>query len=187
MIDLYNIEPPKYYIAKAAYYRHLKQNAILNTIVSTIIVIVSAFSLVILLVFLIFPIEKIYGDNLSPKLEHDDICLAVKQIAYDHGDLVFFHYGDFTLCKRIIGLPGDLIDCHSDGDVYVNNIKLDEDYLIEKIPSGFENKYPMYVPEGTYFVLSDKRSVMTDSRYGDIGCVRQDIVIGRVLFKFWPI
>ena len=187
MIDLHKIEPPEYYVAKAAYYRALKKKTILHNILTTIIVIASAFSLVILLVFLIFPIEKIYGDNLSPKLENDDICLAMKQSGYNYGDLVFFNYGNFTLCKRIIGLPGDLIDCRSNGDVYVNNSKLDENYLIDKTPSGFENKYPMYVPDNTYFVLSDNRSVMTDSRYGEIGCIRQDIVIGRLLFKFWPI
>lgn len=187
MIDVHNIEPPEHFIAKAAYYSSLRRKTLLNTTATTTIVIACAFALVILLVFLIFPIEKIFGDNLSPKLEHDDICLAMKQIGYDHGDLVFFNYGDFTLCKRIIGLPGDLIDCRSNGDVYVNDVKLDERYLIEKTPEGFENKYPLYVPEGTYFVLSDNRSVMTDSRYGDIGCVRQDIVVGRVLFRFWPI
>lgn len=86
--------------------------------------------------------------------------------------------------KRIIGLPGDRIEIKN-GNVYVNNIKLDEDYLTKNTVTkeGIYNN--IIVPEGTVFVLGDNRDGSLDSRF--LGCIPIKRVEGKVIFRYWPL
>lgn len=71
------------------------------------------------------------------------------------------------LVKRVIGLPGDVINI-DDGNVYVNGAKLNEDY-VEDLTFAKVLEYPYTVRENHYFVLGDNRDVSKDSRhFGDI-------------------
>ena len=47
-------------------------------------------------------------------------------------------------------------------------------------------EFPYQVPESEYFVLSDERDKTTDSRNEDIGLIKKDNVIGKVIFRVWP-
>lgn len=130
-----------------------------------------------------FPIEKIYGDNLSPRLDNDDIVVLIKQPSYNRGDLVCLSVGEFSLCKRVVGVPGDYIDFKDDNKLYVNDQEVNEWYLIDNKAGEYENIYPYQVPDECYFVLSDKRSVMSDSRTAVVGTIKNTSVIGKVLFR----
>ncbi len=90
--------------------------------------------------------------------------------------------GHLRLVKRVIGVPGDIIDI-KDGYVYINDEKLDEPYL-EVQTSSKGLSYPLTVPDDTYFCMGDNRTVSYDSR--DFGCVPIEKIEGKVLIRFWP-
>ena len=91
--------------------------------------------------------------------------------------------GDRELIKRVIGLPGELIEGR-DGAVYVGGRKLIEPYL----PPGTRTSDfgPIDIPEGTVFVLGDNRTNSHDSRFPDIGPIEIDSIVGRAIAKVWP-
>lgn len=94
------------------------------------------------------------------------------------------------LIKRVIGLPGDTVECCDEqGRLLVNGVPIDEPYLFEgDVPSAIE--FSVEVPEGRLWVQGDHRSVSEDSRYqlGEAGggMVPLDNVVGRALLVMWP-
>lgn len=100
------------------------------------------------------------------------------------GDVVVFHppTGSSTdFVKRIIGVPGDVIDL--DGEfVYVNGTKTE---WVDKATARRHENYPVTVPPGEYFVLGDNRRVSVDSR--NWGFVPADSIVGRAWAVYWPV
>jgi len=88
--------------------------------------------------------------------------------------------------KRVIGLGGDHVEITSDGEVYINEEKLDEPYLTKGLETPITGKfYDLVVPEGYIFVMGDNRGGSSDSR--EFGCIPLDKVEGRVTYRIWPI
>ncbi|MFR5601265.1 MAG: signal peptidase I [Lachnospiraceae bacterium] len=104
------------------------------------------------------------------------------------GDVAIFRWPDdesIYFVKRIIGLPGDVIDIR-DGHVYLNGSEtpLEEPYLREAmIP---EDEMHFEVPEDSYFMLGDNRNESRDSRYWKNTFVHEDKLIAKVLFRYYP-
>lgn len=86
------------------------------------------------------------------------------------------------LVKRVIGLPGDVINIE-DGHVYVNDVKLDEDY-VDDLTFAKILDYPHTVPAEHYFVLGDNRDVSKDSRH--FGDVPMNNIEGKAVFRLSP-
>jgi signal peptidase I len=84
--------------------------------------------------------------------------------------------------KRVIGLPGDTVQCcDSAGRVTVNGVGLDEPYVYQDDHHAFG---PVTVPAGKLWVMGDHRSASDDSRY--VGAVPEKDVIGRAFVTIWP-
>jgi signal peptidase I len=91
--------------------------------------------------------------------------------------------GDRELIKRVIGLPGEVVEGR-DGGVVVDGRPLVEPYLPEgTVTSDFG---PIAVPEGEVFVLGDNRTNSHDSRFPDIGTIEVDDLVGRAIARVWP-
>lgn len=144
---------------------------LLRGTVSTVLVVIAA---AVLISNLLLPILRIYGSSMSPTLVNGNIVTALRGGSYERGDIVAFYYNDKILVKRIIGLPGEVIDMDEDGSVSVDGEPLDEPYLDEKALGECDIELPYQVPEGRYFVMGDNRSVSSDSRSSQVGCVAEE-------------
>jgi signal peptidase I len=95
------------------------------------------------------------------------------------------------LVKRVIGLPGDVVESREgDGRIWINGVAIEEPYLAPgSVPS--EMTFKVTVPEGSYWVMGDNRQNSTDSRYHqDLpsgGFVNKDYVVGRAILISWPV
>ena len=136
---------------------------------------------------LFMPVIEITHSSMKPLLEDGDIVLTIKSNSFKTGDVVAFYYGNKILVKRVIGVQGDFVNIDKDGIVYVNGEELKEDYIKEFIKGESDIKYPVQVSDNSIFVLSDERDVLTDSRSEMIGTITKENIIGKVIFKVWPI
>lgn len=157
---------------------------IFRTVCSSLIV---AAAVVVLVVYFLFPVMRIYGSSMSSTLVDGDIVIAHKTTKLDRGDICAFYYGNQMLCKRVIGLAGDSIEIKTDGTVYVNGEELDEPYLKGKSLGDCDIEFPYIVPDGNYFVLGDNRRVSIDSRHDAIGCIPEEQMVGELVFCILPL
>lgn len=141
----------------------------------------------VLVAKLCFPMLKIYGTSMNPTLQEGEIVVSVKSNHLERGDIVAFYYGDKVLIKRCIAGPGSYVDIQRDGTVAVNGETLEEAYLTEKSFGICNLELPYHVPEDMYFMMGDHRENSLDSRNSSIGCVSKDQVIGKILFRVWPL
>ncbi len=132
------------------------------------------------------PLLSIQGTSMSPTLHDGDIVIFSEKGHYDAGDIIIFKHTNTILVKRIIACEGDIVNIDELGNVYVNDKKLNESYILEKALGSCNIELPFQVPPDAYFVMGDNRTVSSDSRMASIGTVTHDNVLGKVLFKLWP-
>ena len=86
-----------------------------------------------------------------------------------------------VMLKRVIGVEGDRI-LITEGQVYVNNQKLDEEYVFTQGISG--DMEEIQIPAGKIFVMGDNRAASTDSRHESVGLVDEEDLLGKVILKW---
>ena len=158
-----------------------------RTLWSTVAALVVAAALAVLVATIWMPVLQIYGTSMTPTLEEGDIVLSVKGSDWKQGDLVAFYLGNKILVKRCIAGPGQWVDIDENGDVYVDGKLLDEPYLTEKALGDCDLEFPYQVPENRWFCMGDHRSTSVDSRHSSVGCVSDEQIVGKILFRVWPL
>lgn len=154
---------------------------------STIYALLAVSAIAVLIATLWMPILQISGNSMSPTLESDEIVLTMKTKNFSSGDVVAFYFNNKILVKRVIGEAGDWINMDADGTVYVNDEELIEPYLHEKAVGECDIEFPYQVPDGKIFVMGDHRETSIDSRSTAVGCVTQEQVVGKIVFRLWPL
>lgn len=155
----------------------------------TIYTLLAVVSLAILVAVLWLPVLRIYGNSMNKTLQEDDIVLTVKSSSkeFKTGDVIAFYYNNKVLVKRVIAKSGDWVDIDADGNVMVNQKKIDEPYLDNKALGESNIKYPYQVPDQQLFVLGDNRKTSIDSRNTAIGTVTEEQVVGKIIYRVWPL
>ena len=167
--------------------REKYSRSFLRAVRSTIYSLITVSAVAVLVAVLLLPVLRIYGTSMNPSLSEGDYVVSVKGSNFNTGDVIAFYYNNKILVKRVIAVSGDWVDIDENGNVYVNNVMLDEPYVDEKAYGDTNIELPYQVPESRIFVLGDHRSVSIDSRNTAVGCVAEEQIVGRIVYRVWPI
>jgi len=158
-----------------------------QTLRSTAFTLAIVAALAVLAATIFLPVLRIYGASMAPTLAEGDVVVSVRTGGVETGELVAFYYGNKVLIKRCIGTAGDVIDMDEAGNVFVHRVPLEEPYLTQKAFGACDIELPYQVPEGRCFVMGDQRETSVDSRNTLIGCISSEQMIGRIVFRIWPL
>ncbi|MCR5279735.1 MAG: signal peptidase I [Lachnospiraceae bacterium] len=138
---------------------------------------------------------EVIGDSMNPTL-YDGDNLIMDKISYrvhepERFDVVVFpprnNPEKKNYIKRIIGLPGETVRIDYEGNIYINDEILKEDYGLQVIDEpGIANE-DIYLGLNEYFVLGDNRNNSIDSRSSSVGKVTKDEIIGKAWVRIWPL
>lgn len=154
---------------------------------STIYTLITVAAVAVLVATLFLPVLRIYGTSMTPTMTDGDIVVSVKGGSFERGDIIAFWFNNKILVKRVIAQPGEWVDIDADGNVSINGEPLDEPYLTEKALGECDIELPYQVPDGRLFVMGDHRSTSSDSRSSAVGCVSEEQIVGKLVFRVWPL
>ena len=153
---------------------------------STLYMLIVVAAVAVLVATIWMPVLQIYGASMTPTLSEGDIVVSIKGSDFEPGDLVAFYLGNKILVKRCIAGPGQWVNIDEDGNVSVDGKLLEEPYLTEKSLGGSNIELPYQVPDNRYFCMGDHRSTSVDSRHKEVGCVSEEQIVGKIVFRVFP-
>jgi len=138
---------------------------------------------------------EVTGDSMYPNFHDKDQVLAerlsTKFVEINRGEIIIFKHPqepNKLLIKRVIGMPGERIRL-SNGLVYINDMVLDEPYLVADIETRqeqfFQEGLEYKIPSDSYVMMGDNRPKSTDSR--EWGFLSKDSIVGRAVLVYYPI
>ena len=160
-----------------------RYNRVLRSTVYTLITVAAA---AVLVATLFLPVLRIYGTSMTPTMTDGDIVVSVKGGSFERGDIIAFWFNNKILIKRVIAQAGEWVDIDEDGNVSINDEPLEEPYLTERALGECDIELPYQVPERRVFVMGDHRSTSSDSRNSAVGCVAEEQIVGKLVFRVWP-
>ena len=157
-----------------------------QALVGTVLAVVLLFTFVIRLI-------GVDGHSMVPTLQDGDRLLVLNAALCGElrqGDIVVLRKESFMagpIVKRIVATGGQVVDIDfSTGSVYVDGVRLHEDYINEPTYKNDGTEFPLTVPEGSIFVMGDNRNHSNDSRDAQLGTVDVRYVIGKAVLLAFP-
>lgn len=162
-----------------------------NDFVRTLITYIGIILIVIIIrVFFIDPV-RVDGGSMNTTLADGEVMILNK-IVYKRNDIkrfdiVVIKENDHYIIKRVIGLPGEVIE-YKDNKLYINGNEMNDPYAsTETDDFSIENIGHTKIPGDSYFVMGDNRIASLDSRYSEVGTIKKDLIIGRARLVIWPL
>lgn len=132
------------------------------------------------------------GSSMDPTLKNGEVLILNKLARkYTRDDIVVIDARvdgkKERIVKRVIGLPGETIE-YKNGFLYINGKRTHDDF--SDITRNFtlkERTGKSKIPDGYYFVMGDNRTNSLDSRDSRIGLVKKKNIIGKPIFRIWPL
>lgn len=149
------------------------------------LIIVAACAVLVAVIFL--PVLRIYGTSMTPTLTEGEIVVSIKGADIEQGDIVGVYFGSKLLIKRCIAVSQQWVTIDEDGNVFVDGQLLDEPYISEKALGETNIDLPYQVPDNSIFVMGDHRATSIDSRNTSVGCILEEDVVGKIVFRVWPL
>ena len=157
-----------------------------STLLSTVSALVIVAAIAVLVSMLALPVLQVVGESMTPSLYQGEIVVAPKGTVFQKGDIIAFYYNNKILVKRVIANAGEWVNIDADGNVFINDVQLEEPYVSEKALGDCNIDLPYQVPEGRYFVMGDHRSTSVDSRNSAVGAIADEEIVGKIVFCVWP-
>ena len=174
----------------------LTKKAIIKEVISVILNVLICFLVVFLITQFVGQRTVVSGRSMEDTLQDRD-NLIVDKISYrfhdpNRFDVIIFPHDeagiggedeDTFYIKRVIGLPGETVRIDGSGNIYINDILLEENFGTEVMTNpGIYNE--MILGPDEYFVLGDNRNNSTDSRM--IGPINREIIVGKAWLRVYP-
>lgn len=175
---------------------------ILNGIAELLLYVVIALVCIFVIPNFVIQRTEVSGPSMEATLQNEDNIL-VEKVSYRFGKpsrfdiVVFYHFFnernqnkkdedayDFYV-KRIIGLPGETVQIVGQ-TILINGEPLEENYGKDPITYEGVAEEPIVLGDDEYFVLGDNREVSQDSRYEEVGNIKEDLIIGRAWIRVYP-
>ncbi len=168
------------------------ETSLVRSLLEWVMVLVGAVVVAMLLRAFLFQAFKIPSESMEATLQVQDRVM-VNRVSYhlhevERGDVIVFTTppgipaGEAHLIKRVIGLAGETIEGR-DNAVYVNGQRVAEPYLDPA--DTILDFQPIFIPEGTVFVMGDNRDDSGDSRI--FGPIDTETIVGRAFVIYWPL
>lgn len=158
-----------------------------KTLRSTVYALITVAAVAVLIATLLLPVLQIYGSSMTPTLHDGELVVSIKTSKWEKGEVIAFYYNNKILVKRVIALAGEWVELDDEGNLYIDGELQQEPYLQEKALGECDIEMPYQVPEGRVFVMGDYRAVSVDSRSTAVGCVAEEQIVGKLVFKIWPL
>ena len=134
---------------------------------------------------------EISGNSMQPVLDGGDVVLT-DRITYvvrrpRRFDIVVFKREDGRKnVKRVIWLPGETVQIKN-GLVYIDGSPLKAPEGLDLVSLAGRAESPVLLSEDEYFLLGDNRDSSEDSRFSNVGNVKENQILGRVWLRFLPL
>lgn len=170
-------------------------NRIMKELLSTGVYLLIVLCATYLMIHYVGQRTEVDGASMETTLSDGD-NLIVDKITYRFRDpqrfdiIVFpFQYQENTFyIKRIIGMPGEVVQIDEQGYIYINGEVLNESYgkeIIKPENVGIASE-PITLGEDEYFVMGDNRNNSADSRTEVVGNIHRSDIVGRAWLRIWP-
>lgn len=170
---------------------YAESHPFLRTLLGILICIVTALVLSLVITRYVAYHTSVEGSSMEPAFQNGDQLIVEKLSYYFHEperyDVVVFPFSEnVSYIKRIIGLPGDIIQIKN-GEVYLNGEVMGEKFgKEERIADPGLADEEIVLAEDEYFVLGDNRNASRDSRFEEVGTIRRSQIEGKAWVRFYP-
>ncbi len=168
--------------------------SIMKEVLSTSIYLLLVLCAAYLIVTYVGQRTQVSGGSMESTLSNED-HLLVDKISYrfhapERFDIIVFPFQydkETYYIKRIIGMPGETVRIDEEGNIYIDEELLEEDYGREVIENPGRAVEPIALGDDEYFVMGDNRNNSSDSRDPSVGNIHRDDIIGRAFIRIWPL
>jgi len=159
-------------------YQENREPSLLQDIVALLIKIFVILTVFVLLFTFLFGICTVRDVSMSPALQDGDLVFFYRLAnGFVASDAVVVEYEGEKQVRRVIAVSGDTVDITEHG-LFINGAFIAEESGDEILLYQDGITFPVTVPEGHVFVLSDERDGPADSRM--YGTVLEKDILGKV-------